>query len=380
MKINKFQIIILSLAGFLFLISLGFYSIRQFGHLRLSGSITDVKKVYFLLHAIGDGNEYYFSTWVSLYPKEKKIGLYFINPLSKFPGEEVPLYKLKSGAIPTVEKKLENILGIRINYSITIKENNFKKIIDLIGGMPVYFEPKSTVPSNDYNRPSDGYYILDGRDAYEYLVTLESNTALDYVHRLERQESAVLNIFHKIIMDKSLIKKEWIGLFLKLLDTNLNSDEIYNLADFLLMEEIHFGISELPGDIQGSTTKGEYVLEVSNDTAKIAYTKFEDDLLSEFFADTERSRVEVLNGTNINGLARQGKSILNERRIKVLTVENAWTENFKETIVLNRSGNSRISKKVSDAIQKGKMFFSIRKELGLDVTVVLGEDFGKAKQ
>jgi polyisoprenyl-teichoic acid--peptidoglycan teichoic acid transferase len=379
LKKTQPHIIILGVAAFLVVISLGLYISKQFGHLKIDKSITELKRVNFLMHAISEGNEYYFSVWITLYPRDKKVGLYFVNPLSQFESEDDTLIKLKTGALKTVEKELAEILGQSPNYKITIQENNFKRIIDLAGGLPVYFEPKATVTSLKYNRPNNGNYVLDGEDAFDYLTKLDGKEALSFVYRLEKQESALLSFYSFIHNNKELIKKPWLQFFVSLIDTNMSEDEVSSLIDFLLEDEIYFGVSELPGEIQASSNKDEFSLKIRKDTAKIAFKKFEADLLSEFFADTERSRVEVLNGTSLNGLAKKGKSLLNERRIKVLSVENAWSDDFKESIVLNRSGNTKISTKVAEAIQSQNVFFSIRKELGLDATVVLGENFGKTK-
>jgi polyisoprenyl-teichoic acid--peptidoglycan teichoic acid transferase len=379
MKKAQPHFIILGLAAFLVVVSLGLYLSKQFGHLKIDKSITELKKVNFLLHAISEGNDYYFSAWITLYPRDKKVGMYFVNPLSQFESEDDTLLKLKTGAMKTVEKELTEILGQSPNYKITIRENNFKRIIDLAGGLPMYFEPKTSVPSSKFERPNNGNYVLDGEDAFDYLTKLEGKDALSYVYRLEKQESALLSFYSFIHNNKEWIKKPWIQFFVSLIDTNMSDDEVLTLVDFLLEEEVYFGISELPGEIQASKNKDEFSLKIRKDTAKIAFKKFEADILSEFFADTERSRVEVLNGTNLNGLAKKGKSLLNERRIKVLSVENAWSDDFKESIVLNRSGNTKISTKVAEAIQSPDVFFSIRKELGLDATVVLGENFGKTK-
>lgn len=376
---KKPQIILLSIAGLLLLFSFGLYISRQMGHLKLDKQITQLRKVTILTHALSDGNDYYFSVLVSLYPKEKKAALFFINPLSQFETETASLEKLKSGAIKTVEKELSKTLGFSPNYSITVKEDSFKRIVDLIGGLPIYFDPKTTLSSDRYNRPLGGSYYLDGEDAFDYLTYLPSKKGLEYVYRLEKQESAILTFYSQVFKNKDSIKKQLLSYIFTLLNTNLEESEFATLLDFLSNEEIYFGISELPGELQAVPKTDEFVLKISSDTAKVAYKKFEADVLSEFFADTERTRTEVLNGTEVNGLAKRAKSTLNERRIKVLTVENAWNSNFKETIILDRSGNTKVSTKVSEALGSQNLFYVIRKELGLDVTIVLGEDFDKSK-
>lgn len=376
---NKNQFLLPSIAATILVLSVVLYVSRQMGNFKLDKQITQVKKVTFLVHGLSNGNDYLFSVLVSMFPKDKKIGLYFVNPLSVMGSESEPLLKLKSGAPKTVERELERILGFSVNYSFTIKESQFKKLVNLIGGLPVYFEPKTNIQSSLYDRPTSDYYTLDGDDAYEYLTYLPSQKAPDYVYRLERQESAFLTLYEELRKKKDQIRKGWINIAYSWLDTNMDESEFGNLLEFLLTEPLYFGVSELPGELQGVPKSDSFVLKIHSDVGKIAYKKFEADLLSEFFADTERARTEVLNGTPINGLAKKAKSLMNERRIKVLSVENAWSDSMKTSLVLDRSGNTKLSHKVSESLNDMPVFYVIRKELGLDVTVLLGEEFEKSK-
>lgn len=379
MKKNKTQKILLTVALITVLLSGILYLSRHFGSLKLDKDIVNFKKVTFLIHAISDKDDYYFSVLVSLYPKEKKCALFFINPLSSFEGDDETLEQLGSSAPSKLEGELNRILDFSPNFILKINETNFKKIINFSGGLPFFFEPKISITSKSYKRPDSGFYNLDGDDAYDLLTSLSSNQALDYVARLEKQESALLSFYHKIYSKREEIKRPWFSFLYTFLNTTMDENEWLSLVDFLLEDEVFFGVSELPGELIGIEKTDRFMLRIKKDTVKIAYSKFEADILSEFFSDTERTRTEVLNGTNINGLAKKAKSLLAENRIKVLSVENAWSDSIKDSVVLDRSGNSKVSSKISATLDNMPRFFIIRKELGLDSTVVLGDDFDKAK-
>lgn len=373
---NSFLLII---AGLFLLISISVYLYKTKSSSFQLRSIGSSKNIDIILHAIGENSEFYFTTWIEVLPKEKKIGLIFVNPLSKFPSEDETLIELNSKAIHVIEKEFPKIIGKKPNFIIRIDSNEFKKIIDIAGGLPVFIEPNINPPSNQYNRKINLAYKMDGRDALDYLVSIQNNEPLSFVKRLERQESALLSFYHNVKNFHKDIKKGWLNIIYDRLKTNIKLNEFIHLTELVLEENFEFGILELPGEIQLNKEKNLFFLNINMDTARVAYKNFHAELISEFYGDPERARVEVLNGTSITGLAKKGKSLLNENRIKVLTVDNAWDSNFNQTFILDRSGNTLISKKVLKSLSiPSEIYFCIRKDLGLDTTLILGEDFGKS--
>ena len=210
-------------------------------------------------------------------------------------------------------------------------------------------------------------------EIHEFLG-MRGKTPSDYVDRMSRQLSVILTVYDKFQMNKEF-SKEWLNFFFSKLKTDITLIEFYGLFEFFTSNHIVFSTSELPGEPQIATKSKEPYLLVKEDTAKISFRNFEKNLLSDYFLDGEKARTEVLNATEVKGLARRVKSILNDKKIKVLSVENAWVSSQKKSLVIDRSGNTEYSYKIAEILNSKQVKHIIRKELGLDTTVIVGEDF-----
>lgn len=315
------------------------------------------------------------SMFVTLYPTEKKVGLFFLNPLLIF--DETKIEKLGSEAEKTLEKELEKITDRKIDYKLLITERNFYRIIDIMGGLPVYFDPillKKT--SGSYERKV-GEYILSGEEVADFVKLKSPESPIDYLERLWSQETIALILYDHLKSIQKSVRKEWIVLFASFFDTDLLPEEFISLFNYIMESHLILYVSEMPAEpITVTDGKNKKVLlKVKEEVASIAYSKFISDLRSEDFADGEFARTEVLNGTEINGLAKSVKSLLNDKRIKVLSTDNAWTLNQENTIIIDRSGNPEYSYKIADVLGVKGIKHIIDKEVGLDTTIILGEDF-----
>lgn len=89
--------------------------------------------------------------------------------------------------------------------------------------------------------------------------------------------------------------------------------------------------------------------------------------------------IEVLNGCGVTGLAQRFTDLLREEGFDVVKTENAENFDFPETIVLDRSGKLWKSYRVARAIgiDSSNVIQQINEDLLLDVSVIIGKDYGK---
>lgn len=85
-------------------------------------------------------------------------------------------------------------------------------------------------------------------------------------------------------------------------------------------------------------------------------------------------RVEVLNGTGVDGLARRTTRHLRLRGIDVVYFGTAASDTFAATVLLARRGDSSATFRVRDALGTGLVRVEPDPSLLLDVSVIVGRD------
>lgn len=89
---------------------------------------------------------------------------------------------------------------------------------------------------------------------------------------------------------------------------------------------------------------------------------------------SERVKVEVLNATNVRGLARRATLYLRDRGFDVLYLGTA-SELLDSTLVLDRSGHPDRAQRVADALGGARVESRPDSSRYLDVTVMLGRSW-----
>jgi hypothetical protein len=87
-----------------------------------------------------------------------------------------------------------------------------------------------------------------------------------------------------------------------------------------------------------------------------------------------RVRVQVLNATNMRGLARRATMHLRDRGFDVLEIGTA-NEQLDSTLVLDRSGRPDWARRVADALGGARVESRPDSSRYLDVTVLLGRSW-----
>ncbi|PJZ69695.1 transcriptional regulator [Leptospira perolatii] len=375
---KPFNFLPLWIASGILVVAVLFFLFRNLRRTGLDEKISTGKPIHFLVHAVADDDTYEFGVLATLLPSQDRVGLFFIHPITTFDDPDDSLEIKKSGGASAVLDALQEILGSKPQYTIKIKANSFIKIVDLLGGLPIYTDSRTIRSSPIYVR-IPGIYPYSGEDAYNYISYMDKKETLDYLDRISRQESAVLTLYETLYENRELLNPVWSELVYSLIDSDFSKEDFYSLLRFATSRRLSFGITELPGEpAQDPKTKRLY-LKVDLARAAASFRKFQKDIGTEIFADGEFARTEVLNGTEIPGLAKDVRGILADKRIKVLSTDNAWIKDVKKTVILDRSGNTAISDKISLVLEKAKVHHVLRKDLGMDSTVLVGADIEPKK-
>lgn len=88
-------------------------------------------------------------------------------------------------------------------------------------------------------------------------------------------------------------------------------------------------------------------------------------------------QVQVLNGCGASGLARRVAEKLRDEGVDVVSVGNADSQDYAETLVLLRRGDISVARRVARLLGGGVPLEQLDPTLLIDVTVILGHDVGE---
>lgn len=264
-----------------------------------------------------------------------------------------------------ISQALSDVLDMPIHYYFRIDFEGFSNIIDHLDGLDIYVE----------NTLSDYSYPISGREDYEdYFARFEhlyieegwqkmdGDLALKYVRsrhaggiegsdfaRARRQQKLIQAVKDKLLVSENLLKpamlssivselnehvsfnlKIWEAIKLWQMFKNIGNDDIYNYV----LDDAPNGLL-----VAGRTEAGAYVLyPKGGDFTEIKY------LVNSFFPSTlktkveeleneQEAKIEIKNGTWINGLGNKTAIYLEKENFEVLKISNSSQRDFKDSII-----------------------------------------------
>ena len=188
-------------------------------------------------------------------PKSKSINAISVPRDSKvyLPGD-YGIQKINSahaiGGIEMTKRTLEKTLGIKINHYVMVHDEAVAKIVDAIGGIPIYVEKNmfyNDYAGNLHVSLTKGLNVLDGHNAVGYLRFRKDG--LGDIGRTQRQQFFLKALMEKLQTPKTLAKLPEI---LDAATTYVKTDmSFYEISQFAAMaksldpEKIEF--ATLPG-------------------------------------------------------------------------------------------------------------------------------------
>jgi hypothetical protein len=93
--------------------------------------------------------------------------------------------------------------------------------------------------------------------------------------------------------------------------------------------------------------------------------------------DALRIRLEILNGTPVEGLAERSKMLFESYGLDVLAYTNADNTNYEKTVIIDRKGKPKATDKIAEIIKckPENIKTQLADEASADITIILGKDF-----
>ncbi len=276
-------------------------------------------------------------------------------------------------------KVLEKFTGFNIQYYAIMEIEGLVKVIDLIGGIEIFIEkPMKYIDNaaNLYIELPKGIIKCDGLKAMEF-IRFRADERGD-IGRIERQFEFMINLVRKAIIERNILTNiKLLKILLKYIDTNINFQDLINLirgtseADFKDIEMLR-----IPGKFV--RLHGIDYIEPDEKRVKKLMIKFFNKLkhIKGEYLPSE-IKVQVLNGSGKSGVARAVRDKLVRNGFNVVEFGNADSQDYKETIILDRIGNIKKSISVARILNCENIYSKINHFILVDVTVIVGKDYKK---
>lgn len=162
------------------------------------------------------------------------------------------------GGIDLTKSTLEETLGIKIDNYIAINNEGVRKVVDALGGIPVYIEKNMYYNDNSQGlhvNLQKGLHVLDGEQAEGYIRY--RHDALGDIGRTSRQQWFLKGLLEKVQSPSSIAKiPEVIQVVMTYTKTDLSVYELTQLATF--MKGIDLSSVEV-ATLPGAPSKKGYV-------------------------------------------------------------------------------------------------------------------------
>lgn len=279
---------------------------------------------------------------------------------------------------------VENMLGLDIPYYVRIDFRGFEKLIDELGGITVTVDRSFTdaqyPAANDEVQTvsfSAGETRMDGARALIFARSRHgSNGEGSDFARSRRQQKILIAARDKLLSAGTLTNPKRISTIVDILRTHISTNveawEMLRLADIGSRIDAgalgHLVFSDAPDNVLvPAVVETAFVLVPrGNDyglLARAAQSIFDDS--SAISADTPTKngggiRIEIQNGTRLEGLAGETSSRLSAQGYIVTSVGNAEKQNYERTVIYDLSNG-----------QHPQALGALRTSLSADVSVSL---------
>lgn len=279
---------------------------------------------------------------------------------------------------------VENLLKVNINYYAKLNFKGFRSLVDSVGGIDMeiaqnmYYDDASQNLHINFKKGEKVH--LDGKKAEKFFRWRKNNDGTGLAEgdlgRIKNQHLFIEKFIAKVKSPSTIARLPiMLSTLPKYVETNMEPNDMVKYAyNFLRVEK---------SDMQIRTLKGE-----AKYIGKISYFIYDEngnrDIISMFRGGTSESsynineediKVEILNGTNVNGLAATIGKKMKAKGFSNVSVGN--TNQSKESKIIASGLDKKTLKSISKELGIKNVENSSLRDRGRFVKVIIGEDFKK---
>ena len=284
---------------------------------------------------------------------------------------------------------VERMIEQEIHYYFQIGIDEFVALVDLIGGIEMFIDnPVEIVNEAQTALLPSGSIVLDGDKAKTYITYFDPEESdVEISSRREKTVQSLLKGFQE--HGETLMKNGMYNHYKKTIDTNADDS---SLKAFLTeMENLDTGRIVFQRVLGVKRTVDDQIL---------LFSHYDGNLLRETVRQTVSSlanvavvsdeelnvSIEILNGTEINGLASRTSQVFQSFGYDVAHISNYGTNDVENTFVISNRGDIAQAQRVANIIQCTNIETSTEtageydgiagEDPGeYDIVIVLGKDF-----
>lgn len=323
-----------------------------------------------------------------LYVKIPGAGYNKINYAHAY-GEQ---YLKDQGGGPALSKKVvSQVLDLPIHYYLRLDFDGFKKFVDTLGGVDINVDkaisdpyyPAANMIDYDPFSISAGQHHMEGAIALKYARSRETTSDFD---RSRRQQQVMVAARDKALSLGVLTNPKKVAEIIKILGDHLRTDiQVWEMERiFALAKDIDTAkivTKVLDNSSEGLLTSGQiaggYYLvpkagtENYKDIQRLAHEIFTDPYL-----EKENAKIEVLNGTKLNGKATEVGNMLKSYGYNVVKIDKNPAA-AAESVIYDYSNGTKpftikfLSDRFSARVEKQPS----QGNSGADIVLVVGENY-----
>lgn len=275
---------------------------------------------------------------------------------------------------------VSTLVGVEIPFSVHLDEDGLEAVVDLVAGVPVFV---TDLPNEgpDAVRVPNGDVVLDGAKAVEY-VTYAGEGERDR-ERIARHQKLVISLLEELGNNGETLGGRRASRILHgQMETNMDRAAMVSLMRELdALENDRMITRQIEGVARRVVTdETEEVLLFPHQEGrwlKESVRQVVENLASEESVRDENIviRLEILNGTEVTGLASRTAELYRSYGFDVVAVGNAQSSDVEDTLVVDRVGSDVFARRTADIIQAPLVETEPDPQSAVDVTVILGKDF-----
>jgi LCP family protein required for cell wall assembly len=278
--------------------------------------------------------------------------------------------------------------GIKVDYYVRVHFNVVIELVDMIGGIDIFVDNDINDPNYpDMNYGYDplviksGWQHMNGDLALKYARTRHGGS--DFF-RMKRQQQVIMAIREKLLQGDTLLRllPQTPAIFQRLqtsIETDLTITDIVQLA--LLAKDLGSErISRVAIDETATTPQfvnGASVLKMNPDRVKELREELYNPALNAIKSRLmETGRIAIQNGTNTRGLGQTAQTVLVNKGIVVMRVENA-SQYQNKTVIIDYHGRPTFMRQLSEVlgVPVSAITTAIDPRNTLDALIILGDDY-----